>query len=154
MSKNFDIFLFNSCSESTICKHAYEVLLEKLDKVKTEVGKHTEAFSKGEVNIVVTDSKTMRGLNKNFRGIDASTDVLSFPMDAPLIGEIWIDPNIVQQNASKFKEMLDIETIRVVVHGLLHLADFDHKKSFTRGSISAEKMYQVQEEIISGIFKA
>jgi len=89
----------------------------------------------GIVNVLVTTSAKMRGLNQTFRGKNKPTDVLSFPaalvgvQDATrLAGEIAISAEIAVQNAVALQHSPSEEVKILALHGLLHLAGFDHER--------------------------
>jgi probable rRNA maturation factor len=91
----------------------------------------------GAVNVLVTTSAEMRSLNSRFRGKNKATDVLSFPSDSPvrrngkpveLAGEIAISADIALQNAVRLGHPPAVEVKILVLHGILHLAGFDHER--------------------------
>lgn len=88
---------------------------------------------KGGVNVLVTSNAEMRSLNRRFRGIGKSTDVLSFPADAhgaegKLAGEIAISAEIASENARELGHSAAEEVKILVLHGLLHLQGYDHER--------------------------
>jgi probable rRNA maturation factor len=87
------------------------------------------------VNVLVTNNKEMRSLNRQFRRKDKPTDVLSFPALAlghskavQLAGELAISADIAAQNALRMGHPVAQEIKILVLHGLLHLAGFDHER--------------------------
>jgi probable rRNA maturation factor len=83
---------------------------------------------KGEVNICVTSNREMQGLNRRFRKKNKPTDVLSFPADAKgVAGDIAISLEIAAANASELGHSLETEVKILIVHGMLHLAGYDHE---------------------------
>ncbi len=91
---------------------------------------------KGAVDVLITTSGDMRSLNERFRGKDKPTDVLSFPLEAPgsvarrtpLAGEIAISADIALDNARHLGHPAATEVKVLVLHGILHLAGFDHER--------------------------
>ena len=89
----------------------------------------------GRVNVLVTDDAQMRQLNRRFRKKDKPTDVLSFPAASAgmadssvrLAGELAISLNIAKANAAQLGHPLAAEIKILVLHGLLHLAGYDHE---------------------------
>lgn len=74
----------------------------------------------------VTKEK-IRELNKTYRNIDSTTDVLSFESDIEGdIGDIFICLEIAEENAKKLGTSLESELRLLVVHGMLHLCGYDH----------------------------
>jgi len=86
----------------------------------------------GEVNVMLTSSSQMRTLNRQFRGKDRATDVLSFPsppaLAAQFSGDIAISVDIAARNASRYGHSLMQELKILLLHGMLHLAGYDHEQ--------------------------
>ena len=92
---------------------------------------------RGTVNVLVTGSAAVRSLNREFRRQNKATDVLSFPFasrasgpwtrTAPA-GEIAISADIAAQNAIRLQHSVSQEIKILVLHGVLHLAGFDHER--------------------------
>jgi len=88
---------------------------------------------RGTVNLVITDDKNIRRLNRKFRRKDKATDVLSFNLDNPedddsVFGEIYISAETARRQATEYETTLSEEYLRLFCHGLLHLFGFDHVK--------------------------
>ena len=89
----------------------------------------------GKVNVLVTSSEEMRALNLRFRKKNKTTDVLSFP-SAPsngsaqrtFAGEIAISADIASRNGATLGHSAAIEVKILTLHGILHLAGFDHER--------------------------
>ena len=83
---------------------------------------------KGTVSIIVTDDRSMQALNKQFRKKNKPTDVLSFPSDIQgHAGDIAISEEIAAMQAKILGHSLHTELKVLVLHGLLHLAGYDHE---------------------------
>jgi len=86
---------------------------------------------KEKVSVLVTGSRELQGLNRKFRGLDKPTDVLSFPalpgVKDGLAGEVAISADIAAQNARRLRHKLADEIKILVLHGVLHLAGYDHE---------------------------
>lgn len=87
----------------------------------------------GDVSVVVTNDRTIRRLNRRYRGLDAATDVLSFPLgDGALEGEpfgdIVISYETARRQARGYGAPLAAEIARLAVHGALHLCGYDHRE--------------------------
>ncbi len=85
----------------------------------------------GQVNVVLTSSRDIRALNRRFRGKDKPTDVLSFP-PIPVVadefsGDIVISADIASRNARLYRHAPAQELKIMILHGMLHLAGFDHE---------------------------
>jgi probable rRNA maturation factor len=110
----------------------YKLLLEILSLFCETMGLGSNIM----VSLVFCNSDEMQSTNRKFRGVDTTTDVLSFPADKIkglfpsdeegniYLGEILIDINYIlaQTNSNN----LNKEIIPVLVHGLLHILGFDH----------------------------
>jgi probable rRNA maturation factor len=86
------------------------------------------------VNVLVTNNLEMRALNRQFRGADKPTDVLSFPSLAAtgrqsrrVAGEVAISAEIARDNAKRLGHSPADEVKILALHGILHLAGFDHE---------------------------
>ncbi|GAB2587260.1 rRNA maturation RNase YbeY [Nitrincola alkalisediminis] len=87
---------------------------------------------RAEVCIRIVTEDESRELNHTWRGKDASTNVLSFPFEAPpgiptdLIGDLAICADVVAREAQEQNKPLLHHWAHMVIHGLLHLIGFDH----------------------------
>ena len=85
---------------------------------------------RGAVSVLLTNSREMRSLNSRFRGKDYSTDVLSFPpriSSKGSAGDIAISLDVAGQNARTLGHSVADEVRILVLHGVLHLAGYDHE---------------------------
>ena len=87
-------------------------------------------LSDREIELILTNNSEISEINREFRGIDKATDVLSFPSDpfpgAPL-GSIVISADKVDAVASDLGHSADDEIALLFIHGILHLLGFDHE---------------------------
>jgi probable rRNA maturation factor len=85
----------------------------------------------GEVNVRITSSEEMHRLNREFRRKNKPTDVLSFPSSlngkSELAGDIAICAEIAYANAGALGHPMEEELKVLILHGLLHLAGYDHE---------------------------
>ena len=84
-----------------------------------------------EICISFVDDDTIRELNKTYRSINRATDVLSFPQDGPdfsILGDIVISVDTAKRHAVRYENTYEFEIKKLIVHGILHLLGFDHKK--------------------------
>jgi probable rRNA maturation factor len=86
------------------------------------------------VTVQFISDAAMARLNQSFRHKRGSTDVLSFPANgakpkrsAPYAGDIAISPETARRNARRFSRTLPAEMRILILHGMLHLAGFDHE---------------------------
>lgn len=86
---------------------------------------------RGVVNVLVTSNQELQALNRRFRGKDQPTDVLSFVPEpgfgGTLAGDIAISAEIAKQNARRLGHSAALEIKILVLHGVLHLAGYDHE---------------------------
>ena len=87
------------------------------------------------VNVLVTGSAELRSLNQRFRGESKATDVLSFPAPEAtkrgarnFAGDVAISADIARENAMRLGHSVADEVKILVLHGILHLAGFDHER--------------------------
>ncbi len=98
-----------------------------LSRAKSAVGLH------GEVSVLLAGDEAIRKLNRDFRKKDRATDVLSFPIeefhgDAPKqAGDLAISLETAQKQADEHGHALQVEVKILMLHGLLHLAGYDHE---------------------------
>ncbi len=89
-----------------------------------------DSLSKREIELILIYDDEMAQINKEFRGLDKTTDVLSFPSDpftgAPL-GSIVISVDKVQSVAKELGHSEDHEIALLFIHGMLHLVGMDHE---------------------------
>ena len=102
-----------------------------------------------EANLKLVTKAEIRALNKRYRGLDNATDVLSFKLDEEVGGDIVICPEIAVENAKKWQMAEDDIYRLLVIHGILHLAGFDHEKDKDRVKMEeAESVIMAQLGII------
>lgn len=98
--------------------------------------------------MLITSDADIRDLNRKFRGIDKATDVLSFPMDDPvMIGDVAISLERAGEQASAYGAGLIEELARLIVHGTLHLLGYDH----VNGGRQAAKMKRREDELLDAL---
>ena len=96
-----------------------------------------------EASLVLINDARIREINKKYRGQNRVTDVLSFDV----LNEIFISIPQARQQAKERKIRLNCELTRLLVHGIVHLAGYDHKKSVKK----AERMFAVEEKILKNL---
>lgn len=120
-----------------------------------------------EVNVIVTDNEEIRALNRQYRDIDAPTDVLSFPMlefETPsdfshveedyedcfnpetgelMLGDIILSVDKIREQAENYGHSQIRELAFLVAHSMLHLCGYDHVEEAQR-----EEMERKQREIL------
>jgi probable rRNA maturation factor len=85
----------------------------------------------GEVHVLLADDATLKRLNRTFRGKNVATDVLSFPAGdangSGVAGDLAISLETAERQAVRFGHSLRDEVRVLLLHGVLHLAGFDHE---------------------------
>ena len=116
---------------------------DKMRGIVQQVLEIEKAPSPCEMSIVFTDSETIHRLNRDYRGIDRSTDVLSFcmasgeeketfpfilpPDDIAHLGEVIISYPQAAVQAAAQELPIDMELTVLLIHGILHLLGYDHE---------------------------
>lgn len=89
-----------------------------------------------EISVLFTDDKNMREINRSYRNIDKTTDVLSFPQgfddDNHVLGDILISLDSALRQAETYQVDTENEIERLLVHGILHLLGYDHMEKRER----------------------
>ena len=94
------------------------------------------AAAKGDVSVAIVSDRRMRALNRQFRGKDKVTDVLSFPSDPAtslragergFMGDIVIASGVAKRQAKAAGHSAQTEIRVLALHGLLHLLGYDHE---------------------------
>ncbi len=82
----------------------------------------------GNVDILISGNDRLRRLNRHFRKKNKPTDVLSFPSPEGNGGDIAISAEIAAENASRYGHAVSHELKVLILHGMLHLAGYDHER--------------------------
>ena len=110
-----------------------------------------------EINVMLTDDGGIRRVNQAMRGVDAATDVLSFPMGengeydlnedtgAYILGDVVISMEKAVEQAEMYGHSLSREVGFLTVHSMLHLLGYDHEN----GGIEAVIMREKEETVLS-----
>ncbi len=104
-------------------------------------------------NVIIVDNETIRDINKEYRGIDRKTDVISFALEddksfdddisVRVLGDIYISYDKVLEQAKEYGHSVKREICFLAIHGLLHLLGFDHMNKDDE-----EKMFKIQKEML------
>lgn len=102
-----------------------------------------------ELSVELIGQARMRRLNRQFRGIDRSTDVLAFSLrespgpPTPLLGDVVIAVPVAEKQAADLGHSLDEELLHLLIHGILHLMGYDHE----RGEREARRMRRKEQAV-------
>lgn len=105
---------------------------------------------RNEITVRFVDEEESRELNHQYRGKNSSTNVLSFPfeaptgMDIPLLGDLVVSPHVVQREANEQHKSLENHFAHMIIHGTLHLMGYDHIEDD-----EAEEMEQLERELLA-----
>jgi probable rRNA maturation factor len=119
--------------------------------------RHEKVNGRAELTVVVVGDARMRLLNRTYRGIDATTDVLSFggsaggrlvvPLGTPhYLGDVVVSYPQAQAQAERMGHSVQAEVQLLVVHGTLHLLGHDHAEPEEK-----RRMWRAQAEILQGM---
>jgi len=106
-------------------------------------------LNNAEISITLTDNERIREINKEWRGKDKPTDVLSFPQDETigyeyrLLGDVIISLSYAKAQAEEIGLTLKEEVLRLMIHGILHLLGYDHETN----EEDAKIMFELQDRI-------
>ena len=115
----------------------------------------------GEVSVTLTNNEYIHTLNKEYRGIDRPTDVLSFALneseepemvDGPavnVLGDLIISVERAEEQAADYGHSLRREVAFLTVHGMLHLLGYDHMEDEEREEMEAEQRFVMDKLGIS-----
>jgi probable rRNA maturation factor len=114
-------------------------------------------LKRAELSLLFASPARVRSLNREYRGIDRSTDVLAFPIyssqrafpkEGPfLLGDIVINPARARKQAREYGHTLKREIRILLVHGLLHLLGLDHEGSAYR----RRRMLKMERELLDAL---
>jgi probable rRNA maturation factor len=123
---------------------------DMLERAANAALEHESVSLDSELSIILTNDERLHELNLNYLGIDAPTDVLSFPASetdpetgARYIGDILISIPRAQTQAEAAGHALEPEVQLLVVHGVLHLLGYDHAEAEEKAG-----MWTAQAEIL------
>ena len=124
----------------------YTVDAARLQKAVATVLEQQQTAPDSSLTIVITDDAAVAALNKQYRGVDAPTDVLSFPADeppveeegeSPYLGDLIVAYPYTAAHAAREGHDLMQSLILLVAHGTLHLLGYDHDTAANRAEMWA-----------------
>ena len=109
-----------------------------------------------EVSLTVVSPEEIKSINAQFRGIDAVTDVLSFPqfddlndtegMDEICLGDVVICSDVAENQAREYGHSYEREFVYLFVHSMLHLLGYDHMEEEEKA-----EMRKREEEVMKEV---
>ena len=135
-----------------------ENLVQALEKAASLTLERAGGDPEGEISVVLVDDAHIQELNRDYRGKDCATDVLSFAMlegseeepdiigmeEDHILGDVFISLQTAKRQAEEFGHSLQREVVYLGVHGMLHLLGFDHLAEDERQAMRAK-----EEEIMA-----
>lgn len=103
-------------------------------------------------SVIIIDDESIHKINKEYRGIDRPTDVISFALEddktiinssVRMLGDIYISYDTVIRQAKEYNHSNERELCFLAVHGLLHLLGYDHMNNDDE-----KKMFDLQKELL------
>ncbi|WP_196593260.1 rRNA maturation RNase YbeY [Pectinatus sottacetonis] len=147
-----------------------EILIDKIpetlavdDDVVETINRTVKKIAKiyglqnSEVSITLTDNKNIHELNKKYRNIDRSTDVLSFALneaqepelsggpDIDILGDIVISMEKIFEQAREYGHSVEREIAFITTHGMLHLLGYDHIEEADRIKMQKEEKFIMEQ---------
>jgi probable rRNA maturation factor len=141
------------------------IFLEKMDGLTPDISadlvestalealKHQSAPAEADLTIVLSNNAQLQNLNREWMGVDAPTDVLSFPSDEidpesgnRYLGDILVSVQRAAEQAKAAGHAVEAEVQLLVIHGVLHLLGYDHAEAGEKA-----RMWQAQGEILSAL---
>lgn len=132
-----------------------EELAVKLEKCAQECLKVEQFPNNVEISLSLVDNEEIHQLNKQYRGKDAPTDVLSFPMveddddlnqETILLGDIIISIPKAQEQAIEYGHGFERELCYLTIHSMFHLLGYDHMEQEDK-----EVMRRKEKEVIKNL---
>ena len=143
-----DYFIDNRQSKYSVTKEM-KILIENIINEALKV----EGLSNNyEVSISFVENDEIKALNREYRGVDKETDVLSFPMDdefqisTPLLGDIIISMEKANEQATIYGHTIEREIGYLIAHSMFHLMGYDHLIDAEK-KIMREKEKQVMKNL-------
>jgi len=140
-----EVAIYNESNDDFL----YKDIIEKVVNKALE----TEKVENASCSIIIVDNAYIQKLNKEYRGIDRITDVISFaleddksmviPNDIRLLGDIYISFDKAKEQAKDYGHSIERELCFLAVHGIYHLLGYNHETKE-----EAEIMFKKQEEVL------
>ena len=130
----------------------YSNLFKKISRSAEKLLKLDEDY---EISVTFVRSRTIHTINRDYRGLDRPTDVISFAIQDDLedfeeenkdLGDIFINIDYARKQAKEYGHSYEREICFLFTHGLLHCLGYDHMEEK-----DAEVMFKLQDEILDPI---
>ena len=148
MRKNgHDIFIKNEQDIIEVTPELKKLIVNSV----AESLKYEDFPDKCEVSVTLVDNEEIHALNREYRGVDRPTDVLSFPIfdeddmgTKTVLGDIVLSLERAIEQAQEFGHSFEREVAFLTVHSMLHLLGYDHEE----GKAQESEMFTRQEAIL------
>lgn len=124
---------------------------EVVERAAAATLEHQSVVADSDLTVVLTDDEQLQDLNREFRDIDAPTDVLSFPASEAdpetgrrYLGDVLISVQRAEEQAAAGGHPLEAEVQLLIVHGVLHLLGHDHAEAEEKA-----RMWAAQTEVLA-----
>jgi len=97
-----------------------------------------------ELHLTLVADAEIRRLNARFRGVRRRTDVLAFPLDPPVLGQVVVSADAARRQAARLRVPVALELDLLVTHGVLHLVGYDDREP-----LEARLMHEREREILA-----
>ena len=142
------INLFNNYSKEI--KFDYEKIIKDVESI-SDIYEDSGVDKDSEINLILVESEEIHQMNKDYRGKDYVTDVISFENDEGfekydgfiVLGDLFICVSKAKSQAKNYGHSMYREVCFLFTHGLLHLLKMDHLNKEDE-----EKMFKMQDEIM------
>ncbi len=139
--------------ETAVSFYMEDVTFELPDEQKLEEWLRSIAAQEGkplgELNFIFCSDEHLRGINVTYLDHDYYTDVITFPYtDDAVHGDIFISVDRVRDNATTLGISFENELLRVMAHGVLHLAGYDDKSPEKKVLMSAREDFFLQQSFL------
>lgn len=126
-----------------------ELVMSVLKKVSEIAGRD------GEISVLMVDDHEMRRLNREYRHVDSSTDVLAFALNEgkdpdphpEMLGDIVISMETAARQAVEANHPMEKELSWLLVHGALHLLGYDHQRSHKEAVVMKEMEQNILDQL-------
>ncbi|WP_270452769.1 rRNA maturation RNase YbeY [Halonatronomonas betaini] len=138
MAKQNNVMLNNLIDDERLDSNLLADLKELADNLLLD-----KSINDAEISITFVGNSKIKELNKTYRDKDEVTDVLSFPIDEELLGEVIISLPRALEQAKDYGHSLRREVGFLMVHGLLHILGYNHKSDADKA-----EMRKAEEELL------
>jgi probable rRNA maturation factor len=128
-------------------------LTNEQKKVRIPAGKvrrlAVQLLGKKNLSVAFVTNAAIRKINRRFLKHDFATDVISFPLDSDLVGELVISAEYAVAEAARRRIPVEEELLRYVAHGILHLLGYDDHRPAQRARMWARQERELRKIIAS-----